>query len=427
MDAGLNVNLRGFKLRHNLYAVEWIGMGLDMDQQVVTKQSEVVEPQRDPKKRGGYFLITVLAVLFVLGAVIGLAVRFSESRALAKETESLAVPSVVVVHPQLEAPQQELVLPSTLQSYTESPIYARTSGYLAKWYKDIGSRVEKAQLLADIETPEVDQELMQAAAARDQAAAQVDIAKTSSERWENLQKQDAVAQQETDERTNTYVQGKANLASSTANVRRLQQLESFKHVYAPFSGVLTKRNCDIGTLINAGNGGTNQELFVVAKIDPIRVYVNVPEIYAPLVHSGVHATIELASLVGQRFSGSVVRSANAIDPATRTLYTEIDVPNPKGVLLPGAFAQVHFALKVQTRSLSLPVNALLFRAEGTRAAVVDVDGKIHLTPVVIGRDYGTSVEILGGLEQTDSIVLNPSDSLEEGQQVQVSKQQGGTS
>jgi RND family efflux transporter MFP subunit len=404
-------------------------MGLDMDQQVVTKQvvTEQSEAVAAPKRRGGYILLAVVAVLFVLGAIIGLAVRFSESRALAKETESLAVPSVVVIHPQQEAPQQELVLPSSLQAYTESPIYARTSGYVAKWYKDIGSRVEKGQLLADIETPEVDQELMQAAAARDQAAAQVDIAKSSAERWENLQKQDAVAQQETDERTNTYVQGKANLASSTANVRRLQQLESFKHVYAPFSGVITKRNVDIGALINAGNGGTNQELFDVAKIDPIRVYVNVPEIYAPLIHSGVRANIELASLVGQHFSGNVVRSANAIDPATRTLYTEIDVPNPKGVLLPGAFAQVHFALNVQTRSLSLPVNALLFRAEGTRAAVVGADGKVHLAPVVIGRDYGTSVEILGGLNQNDSVVLNPSDSLEEGQQVQVAKSQDGSS
>jgi len=337
------------------------------------------------------------------------------------------VPSVVVVHPQQEAPQQDLVLPSTLQAYTESPIYARTNGYLAKWYRDIGSHVEKGQPLADIETPEIDQELMQASAARDQAAAQAQIAKTSAERWETLQKQDAVAQQETDERTSSYVQGKANLASSDANLRRLQQLESFKHVYAPFSGVVIKRNVDLGALVNAGNGGSNQELFVVAKIDPIRVFVNVPEIDAPLIHSGVQGSIELAALNGQRFSGKVVRTANAIDAATRTLNTEIDVPNPKGVLLPGAFARVHFSLNVKTRSLSLPVNALLFRAEGTRAAVVGSDGKIHLKPVVIGRDYGISVEVLGGVEPSDAVVLNPSDSLDEGQSVQVSKPDGGTS
>jgi membrane fusion protein, multidrug efflux system len=400
-----------------------------MDQLVAVEPSEAVQqpPRKGKKRRGVAVLIAVLGILFVIGAVTGLMVRLSESRALAKETESLAVPSVVVVHAQQEAPQQDLVLPSTLQAYTESPIYARTNGYLTKWYRDIGSHVEKGQALADIETPEIDQELMQASAARDQAAAQAQIAKTSAERWETLQKQDAVAQQETDERTSSYVQGKANLASSDANLRRLKQLESFKHVYAPFSGVVIKRNVDIGALVNAGNGGSNQELFVVAKIDPIRVFVNVPEIYAPLIHSGVQGSIELAALNGQRFSGKVVRTANAIDAATRTLNTEIDVPNPKGVLLPGAFAQVHFSLNVKTRSLSLPVNALLFRAEGTRAAVVGRDGKIHLKPVVIGRDYGTSVEILGGVEPSDAIVLNPSDSLDEGQSVEVSKPNGGTS
>jgi RND family efflux transporter MFP subunit len=404
-------------------------MDSDMEQLVAVEPSEAVQqPRRDRKKRrGAAVLIAVLGILLVIGLVAGLMVRLSESRALAKETETLAVPSVVVVHAQQEAPQQDLVLPSTLQAYTESPIYARTNGYLAKWYRDIGSHVEKGQPLADIETPEIDQELMQASAARDQAAAQAQIAKTSAERWETLQKQDAVAQQETDERTSSYVQGKANLASSDANLRRLEQLESFKHVYAPFSGVVIKRNVDIGALVNAGNGGSNQELFVVAKIDPIRVFVNVPEIDAPLIHIGVQGSIELAALNGQRFSGKVVRTANAIDAATRTLNTEIDVPNPKGVLLPGAFAQVHFSLNVKTRSLSLPVNALLFRAEGTRAAVVGGDGKIHLKPVVIGRDYGTAVEILGGVEPSDAIVLNPSDSLDEGQSVQVSKPNGGTS
>jgi multidrug efflux system membrane fusion protein len=399
-----------------------------MEQQVI-ERNEVVQPRRDDRKEkhGMTIFLTVLGILLIIGLVFGLMVRFSESRALAKETETLAVPSVAIVHPQQEAPQQDLVLPSTLQAYTESPIYARTNGYVAKWYKDIGSHVQKGQPLADIETPEIDQELAQAGATRDQVAAQAEIAKTSAARWETLQKQDAVAQQETDERTSSYVQGKANLASSDANVRRLQQLESFKHVYAPFSGVITKRNVDIGALINAGNGGNNQELFDIAKIDPIRVYVNVPEIYAPLIHSGVEGRIELAALNGQKFSGKVVRTANAIDPATRTLNTEIDVPNPKGILLPGSFAQVHFALNVITRSLSLPVNALLFRAEGTRAAVVDNNGKVHLKPVVIGRDYGTSVEILGGVEQPDSVILNPSDSLEEGQQVQVAKPNGGKS
>jgi RND family efflux transporter MFP subunit len=391
-----------------------------MNQELMERpQVEVAEPASHQRKRTGYLLVIVLAVLFSVAAIVGVLVRFGEKRALAKETEALAIPSVVVVHPKKEPPQQEVILPSTLQAYTESPIHARTNGYLARWYKDIGSKVEKGQLLADIETPEIDQELQQARAARDQAAAQVELAKTSAERWETLRKMDAVAQQETDERSSSYTQGQASLASATANVRRLEQLESFKHIYAPFSGVIIRRNTDIGQLINAGNSGDNQELFVVAQVNPIRVYIDVPELYAPSVKAGLPATIELPSLPGEKFSGKVARTADALDPATRTLRTEIDVPNATSQLLPGSYAQVHFALQVKATPMSVPVNALLFRGEGTRAAVVGSDGKVHLKPVTIGRDYGTEVEILSGLDPTDSIVLNPSDSLEEGQQVNV--------
>jgi RND family efflux transporter MFP subunit len=286
----------------------------------------------------------------------------------------------------------------------------------------MGSRVRQGELLADIETPEIDQELMQAKAARDQAAAQVEIARTSAKRWENLQKMDAVAQQETDERNSSYAQAQANLAAADANVRRLEQMESFKHIYAPFSGVITRRNVDIGALINAGNTGPNQQLFNIARTDPIRVYVSVPEVYADSVRPGVKANLELASVSGRAFSGNVVRNAEAIDPTTRTLLTEIDVPNPKGELLPGAYAQVHFALKVQVPRITIPVNAMLTRAEGTLAAVVNGD-KVQLKPIVIGRDYGREVEVLSGIQQSDLIVLNPSDSLESGQQVNVKQQQ----
>ena len=384
-------------------------------------------PAPEKKSRGALWVVAAFLILLAIGAVITFVLRVGEKNALAKETEELAVPNVAVVRPKPEAPQQELVLPSTLQAFTESPIYARTNGYLAKWYKDIGSQVKKGELLADIDTPEVDQELMQARAARDQAVAQVQIAKTSAQRWETLQKQDAVAQQETDERTNTLAQGQANLAAATANVRRLEQLESFKHVYAPFTGVITKRLTDIGALINAGNGGMNQELFDLAQIDPIRVYIDVPEIYAPFIHKGVSASLELAGRTDENFTGKVVRTADAIDPTTRTLRTEIDMPNGKALLFPGAFAQVHFAVNVKAPRLSVPVNTLLFRAEGTRAAVVGPDGKVQLKAVVIGRDYGAEVEILSGLDATDQLVLNPSDSLENGQVVHVAPQTGGHS
>jgi len=386
--------------------------------------SEWQDQANKPRKHRGYVVAAILGVVFLIAAIVGIASRFSESKALAKETEALAVPFVSVIHPKAEPAQEELVLPSTLQAYTESPIYARTNGYLKKWYKDIGSRVREGELLADIETPEVDQELLQSKAARDQASAQVEIAKSSAKRWENLQKMDAVAQQETDERNSGYVQAQANLAAADANVRRLQQMESFKHIYAPFAGVITQRNVDIGALINSGNTGANRELFTIARTDPIRIYVSVPEVYAGKVRTGVHATIQLSSGSGQNFSGNVVRNAEAIDPGTRTLLTEIDVPNPKGELLPGSYAQVHFALRVPVPGLTIPVNAMLSRAEGARAAVVDSNGKVQLKSIVIGRDYGRDVEVLSGIQQSDLVILNPSDSLEDGQQVNV--KQGGS-
>lgn len=380
-----------------------------------------VTPETQAHKKPSYWLLLVIGILLIAGAVIVTVLRVGERRALAKETEVLAVPSVIVIQPKSEPPQEELVLPSSLEAFIESPIYARTNGYLAKWYKDIGSHVQKGELLADIETPEIDQELMQAKAARNQAEAQLSLAKTSADRWDTLRKMDAVAQQETDERTSGYTQAQAALESATANVRRLEQLESFKHIYAPFSGVITKRNTDIGALINAGSTGVNQELFVIAQINPIRVYVDVPEIDAPSVRANLKATIELPAFPGRRFAGSVARNANAIDPTTRTLRTEIDVPNPNGELLPGSYAQVHFGVKIAAVRMSVPVNALLFRAEGPRAAVVGDDGKVHLKPVVIGQDYGNDVEILGGVNPSENIILNPSDSLEDGQTVHVTK------
>jgi RND family efflux transporter MFP subunit len=395
-----------------------------MDQQLLEVDEREQQQQHErhrQTRRKGYLLAAVLAFIFVVVAVVGISMRLSESRALAKETEEIAVPTVDVVHPSAEPPQSELQLPSTLQAYIEAPIYARTTGYLRRWYKDIGSKVNKGELLADIETPEVDQELQQARAARDQAAAQLKLAQSSAKRWENLQKMDAVSQQETDERSSSYIQGEANLNAAEANVRRLEQLESFKHIYAPFSGVITTRNTDVGSLVNAGNGGPTQQLFVIAQIDPIRIYVNVPEVDSPSIHKGVKVDIEVPALVGEHFTGSVVRTAESIDPATRTLNTEIDVPNPKGQLLPGSYAQVHLALKQQVQRLTVPSNALLFRAEGPRAAVVGAESKVQLRPVAIGRDFGNTVEIISGLEQSDAVVVSPSDSLENGQVVRVAQ------
>lgn len=378
-----------------------------------------------PSSRKSYRLSIVVIVLVVLvvAGVLSIARRLSERRALAAETEKLAVPTVAVVKPSTEPAADELVLPAQLQAFVESPIYSRTNGYLLHWYKDIGSRVRKGELLADIDTPEVDQELSQAKAARDQIAAQLELAKSSAERWINLRKTDSVSQQEADQEINAYKQSQANLAAADANVRRLQQMESFKHIYAPFSGVITQRNTDVGALINAGSAG-QKGLFNLAQVDPLRVYVSVPQSYSPSVHSGMAAYIQLEEYPGQKFAGKVARTADAIDPATRTLLTEVDVDNRDGRLLPGAYAQVHFAVPVQTVRISVPVNALLFRAEGPRVAVVGPDQRIHLKTVIIGRDFGSSVEILGGLDTNDRIVVNPADSLEDGEPVHV-KAEGG--
>jgi RND family efflux transporter MFP subunit len=371
-----------------------------------------------PAAKSGRLVLIVLTILLIAGG-LALARRLAERGALAKETERLAIPTVGVTKPGVESSSDELVLPAQLQAYVESAIYARTNGYLLRWHHDIGSHVKKGELLAEIDTPEVDQELMQAQAAKQQTAAQMQLAKSTADRWVNLRKTDSVSQQEADQQTSAYTQAQANMAASEANVRRLQQLESFKRVEAPISGVITKRNTDVGALIAAGSSSQGRELFDIAQVDPLRVFVSVPQTNAPSIRSGLQAYIELREYPGQKFNGKVVRTADSIDPATRTLLTEIDVPNPDGRLLPGSYAEVHFAVPVQNIRMSVPVNALLFRPEGPRVGVVGSDHKVHLKAISIGRDFGTKVEILGGLNANDQVVVNPADSLEDGQEVNI--------
>jgi multidrug efflux system membrane fusion protein len=371
------------------------------------------------KKTGRGRAAMVALLVLLVGGGFSVARRFSEHKTLVKETERLAVPTVAVIHPSTEPASEELVLPAQLQAYAESAIYSRTNGYVLRWYKDMGSHVKKGELLADIDTPEVDQELSQARANRQQIEAQLQLAKSSAERWDNLRKTDSVSQQEADQEMSAYRQAQANMAATDANVRRLEQLESFKHIYAPFSGVITRRNTDVGALINAGSAGQSRELFNLAQVDPLRVFVSVPQMNSPSIRAGMPAYIELREYPGQKFSGKVVRTADAIDPATRTLNTEVDLPNHDGHLLPGAYAQLHFAVPIKTIRISVPVNALLFRPEGPRVAVVGQDHKVHLRSIIMGRDFGTKVEVLGGLDATDQIVVNPADSLEDGQEVHI--------
>jgi multidrug efflux system membrane fusion protein len=371
-----------------------------------------------PPRKALLIVAVALLVLLVAGAIT-LVSRASHERALAKETEQATIPTVAVIHPQAERPDEELVLPGSLLAFEESPIYARTNGYLVRWYKDIGSQVKEGDLLATIDTPEIDQELNQTKAARQQILAQLELAKISAERWENLRKSDSVSAQEADQQTSGYRQAQANLAAADANVRRLEQLESFKRVFAPFSGVVTKRNVDPGALINAGAGASGRELFDIARVDPLRVYTNVPQAFAPLIKVGEKAIVTLQEFPGEKFTARVARTAEAIDPSTRTLRTEVDVPNKNERLLPGSFGEVHFAVGSNVDKVTVPVNAMLFRSEGPQVAVVDANRKVQLRPITIGRDYGTTLEILGGISAADQVVINPPDSLEDGQLVNV--------
>jgi RND family efflux transporter MFP subunit len=366
-------------------------------------------------------------ILFAALAIYSLASKKTSSHALADQTARMSVPIVAVIHATSINADSGLVLPGALQAFVESPIYARTNGYLKIWYKDIGSKVNKGELLAEIETPEIDQQLSQARADLNTAEANVNLSQTTATRFQDLIKTDSVSKQEVDNAVGDFNAKKAMVQSAQANVKRLEDLESFKRVYAPFAGVITQRNVDPGTLINAGNGGAAKELFDLSQIDPIRAFVAVPQTYAQSVRAGQHACLSLSELPGQKFCGQVARTADSIDPATRTLRTEVDVPNPAGKLFPGAYAEVQFDVKATGMRLSLPVTAILFRPEGTMVGVVGSDNKIQLKRVVIGRDYGSTVEVLGGLDASDSIVDNPPDSMEANQQVRVAAPAGNKS
>lgn len=372
--------------------------------------------RRQIVRRAGIVAIAVL-VLLALGAGRTVLSRISNAKALDEGSTEHARQYVKVTLPKASASGQTLVLPGTLQGFVQSPISARASGYLLRWYKDIGSRVAQGELLAEIETPEIDQQLTQGIAAREQAASSLALAKSSMERWEALRKKDAVSQQELDERRSNDAQARANLAAADANVERLRQLKSFKRVVAPFPGVITRRNVDIGDLIDAG-GGSGRILFLLTQTDPLRIYVNVPQSYAQLIKPGQKVSVTQTELPGRTFRGEIARTAASIDAATRTMQIEVTLPNKDGALLPGAYVQVSLPLQ-SSQSLTIPTNTLMFRSEGMRVAVVDAAGRVALRPISIGRNYGESVEVQDGVSSQDQVVLNPSDSLAEGDLVKV--------
>jgi RND family efflux transporter MFP subunit len=370
--------------------------------------------------RGTIRAIVVLAVLalLALGVYRGINTRIKAAANVKQDTIDMSVPTVSVVHPKRGALKDEIVLPGNIQAFTISPVYARTSGYLKKWYFDIGGRVKAGQLLAEIETPEVDKQLDQARADLSTAQANLKLAEITMNRDLGLLK-DAIPKQDVDNAIGAYEADKSIVVSQTANVKRLEQLVSFEKVFASFDGVITTRNTDTGQLINAGNGGVAQQLFTLAATDTLRVFVNVPQIYSRSAVPGVVAQLTLAEYPNRRFTGKVARNSESIDPSSRTLLTEVDVDNKTGELLPGAFAQVHLTLTSKAPSLVLPVNSLLFRAEGLQAGVVREGGKVELMPIVIGKDYGTEVEVVSGLSESDNVIVNPGDSLATGTTVRI--------
>jgi RND family efflux transporter MFP subunit len=363
----------------------------------------------------------------VVGTIIVLCVAYAvfdsvhsrvEAKAeLVRVATNSAIPSVSVVYPKGGTAAEQIELPGNTQAFTDTPIYARTSGYIRHWYVDIGARVKQGQLLAVVETPELDQQLRQAKANLANAESNQQIADITATRWQNLLKTDSVSHQEADQAVSDLHSKEALVDSNKANVDRLEQLQSFERIVAPVDGVITARNTDIGALIQADTTAP-KELFHLSAIQKLRIYVPVPEVYAPSVKTGDKAAVTLDAFPGQAFTGTLVRNANAIDSASRTLNVEVDVDNSSGLLMPGAYAFVHFKIAAKRGSVTIPSNALLFRAEGLRVGVVR-NSHVSLLPITIGRDYGDAVEVLSGLSSRDAVIVNPSDSLANGAQVQV--------
>jgi RND family efflux transporter MFP subunit len=367
----------------------------------------------------------IVAIVVLVGLAIGagrtLFVRNSNARALVAETSAMAKTYVKVATPAVGGADTTLALPGTLQGAVQAPISARASGYVKRWTRDIGSRVGKGELLAEIESPEIDQQLSQAVAARQQAEAGLKLAKRTAERWEELRRTGMVAQQQLDERRGAEAQAVANLAAAEANVERLRQLQAFKRITAPFAGVITKRNVDVGDLIDAGGA---RAMFVLTQTDPLRVYVDVPQSYAHLVKTGQAVTVTQAELRGRKFQGRVARTSASLDSATRTMQVEVALPNRDGALLPGAYVQVLLTLD-GAQGMVIPTNALMFRGDGVRVAVVDDSGRVKLVPVKVGRNLGERIEVVEGLAGPERLVLNPSDSLTEGDVVSVAAVEAG--
>ncbi|WP_321854442.1 efflux RND transporter periplasmic adaptor subunit [Paraburkholderia tropica] len=377
---------------------------------------------REPRehRRTRRWPLAVAALVVIALAAQGIWSRHSAHAALEQDAQHASVLSVQVVSPQRSQHALDLVLPGNVQAFLDTPIYARTNGYLRKWYVDIGAHVKAGQLLAEIDAPEVDDQLRAARADLANAEANYALAKTTADRWTQMLQNRSVSKQETDEKVGDMLAKKATLDAARFNVSRLTQLQSYQRVTSPFDGIVTARNVDVGALIDAGSsGGPQKELFHVAQADRLRVYANVPQAYAQQIRPGAHAYLTLNETQGARYPGVIARSAGAVDPQQRTMLVEVDVNNADGTLLPGAYAQVHFALDGAATPLTLPGNAFLFRPHGVMVATVDANDRVKLVKVTLGTDFGTRVAVADGLDAQARVIVNPQDSIVDGTPVRI--------
>jgi RND family efflux transporter MFP subunit len=389
------------------------------EQRIEREKIDSSNRRRAPRP-GMIVLAVVVCAGFAIFIYSGIRSRTEAEKRLAQNVRSSLIPLVTVIHPKGSTVAQEIELPGNTQAFTEAPIYARTSGYLKQWYLDIGAHAKQGQLLAEIETPELDQQLQQAASELKTAQANLQLAQITATRWLFLLKTNVISKQETDQAVSDLNAKRATADSAEANVRRLQRLQEFEHVYAPFDGIITARNTDVGALIQNGDNTLPQQLFHLAAIDKLRVYISVPEVYASSVKSGEMVTLTLDAFPGETFTGTLVRDSSSIDLTSRTLKVEVDVDNPTGRLLPGAYAFVHLKVPAPAGAVTVPTNTLLFRSEGLSVAVIR-NGQAKLVPVTIGHDYGNTVEVTSSLTTDDAVIIDPSDSILDGSPVQVAE------
>jgi RND family efflux transporter MFP subunit len=393
----------------------------------MNKDQESAEQGRHSPRSGQRLLwFLLIPVVLATSAFFGTQARQRQSQQLVTTTRSLEVQPVNVIHPQRAQSSSDLTLPGMIQAFSQSPIYARVDGYVRTWYVDIGTHVAKGQLLAEIDAPEVDQQLNQARAMLKQAETSLALAKVTAPRYQELIKTNSVSQQEVDQNNQNLAAQTANVQAATAAVGRLEQMQGFEKIAAPFDGVITSRKTDFGDLVNAGNAGVGRELFRISQNNIVRVFVTVPEEFSNQVRPGTRASMDLTSLPNRHFAAAVTRTTEAIDPNSRTLTVELDVPNPSGELLPGAYANVHFRLPLNVSPLALPASTILFQGDGPQVAVVNSQTRAELRKVTLGHDFGDTIEVLTGVRSNDSVIANPPDSLTNGMPVAVQSSPGSS-